>query len=111
MRSLRRILPYYRPYRVALACGLALVVAGSAVVSGIPWLLRLAIDAVRAGDDVRHVWLIAAAMIAVAVLGGSMRYGMRELLNGLSRRIEFDLRNDLFTHLTRRGSTRATSRA
>ncbi|GAC1478387.1 MAG: ABC transporter ATP-binding protein [Gemmatimonadaceae bacterium] len=101
MNSLRRLFPYYRPYRIALASGLLLVVAGSAAVSGIPWLLRLAIDAVRAGEPVRRVWLIGGAMIGVAVLGGAMRYGMRELLNGLSRRIEFDLRNDLFAHLTR----------
>ena len=28
-----------------------------------------------------------------------MRYGMRELLNGLSRWVEYDLRNELFAHL------------
>ncbi|GAC1682755.1 MAG: ABC transporter ATP-binding protein [Gemmatimonadaceae bacterium] len=101
MKSLYRLLPYYSPYRRTLAGGLVLVVAGSAAVSVIPWLLRMAIDAVQAGDDLRRVWQLAAAMIAVGLAGGTMRYGMREMLNGLSRRIEFDLRNDLFTHLAR----------
>ena len=38
-------------------------------------------------------------MIGVALVAGVLRYGMRELINGLSRRIEYDLRNDLFAHL------------
>lgn len=44
--------------------------------------------------------LVAGAMVAVSIVGGAMRYGMRELLNGLSRRIEYDLRNDVFRRLT-----------
>ena len=40
-------------------------------------------------------------MVGVALVTGVLRYGMRELLNGLSRRIEYDLRNDLFAHLLR----------
>jgi ATP-binding cassette subfamily B protein len=38
-------------------------------------------------------------MLALALVGGIARYGMREMLNGISRRIEYDLRNDLFAHL------------
>ncbi|GAC1697763.1 MAG: ABC transporter ATP-binding protein [Gemmatimonadaceae bacterium] len=101
MKSLYRLLPYYRPYRLALTWGLILVIVGSATLSVIPWVVRMAIDAVQAGDDLRRIWQLAAAMIGVGLAGGAMRYGMREMLNGLSRRIEFDLRNDLFTHLTR----------
>ncbi len=44
--------------------------------------------------------LIAAAMIGVALGGGALRYWMREVLNGLSRYIEYDLRQALFAHLT-----------
>ena len=38
-------------------------------------------------------------MVGLALVGGALRYWMRELLNGLSRRIEYDLRNALFAHL------------
>ena len=38
-------------------------------------------------------------MVGLALVAGVLRYGMRELINGLSRRIEYDLRNDLFAHL------------
>ncbi|GAC1650765.1 MAG: ABC transporter ATP-binding protein [Gemmatimonadaceae bacterium] len=101
MKALRRLIPYYRPYRLRLVGGLVLVVVGAAFVSTVPWLLRLAIDAVRADAPPGRVWMLASAMVGLGIVGGALRYGMRELLNGLSRRIEFDLRNDLFAHLTR----------
>jgi len=44
-------------------------------------------------------------MIGVSLVAGVGRYWMRELLNGVSRWIEYDLRNDLYTHLERLDST------
>jgi ATP-binding cassette subfamily B protein len=63
-------------------------------------VLRRAIDDLIAGAPLRRIWLLGAAMVGLAIVGGAMRYGMRELLNGVSRRIEYDLRNTLFVHLT-----------
>lgn len=97
--ALRRLIPYYRPYRRQVALGLLLVVAGAAFTSVVPWLLRRAVDGIRNGAAMREIVLLAVAMLALALVGGAMRYLMRELLNGLSRWIEYDLRNDLFVHL------------
>ncbi len=100
LKHLGRLVPYYRPYRKEVLWGLALVVLSSAVWSAIPWLLREALDAMGAGKPARVAWGYAGAIGIVAFVGGALRYGMRELLNGASRRIEFDLRNDLFARLT-----------
>ena len=100
LKHLRRLIPYYHPYRAEVLWGLALVVLSSAVWSAIPWLLRQALDAMSAGSPATVAWRYGGAIAAVALLGGALRYGMRELLNGASRRIEFDLRNDLFARLT-----------
>jgi ATP-binding cassette subfamily B protein len=43
---------------------------------------------------------LATEIVAVAVFAGFLRYAMREILNRVSRNIEYDLRNDLFSHLT-----------
>lgn len=99
MKQLRRLLPYYAPYRAQLATGLALVVISTAITSVIPWFLRLGIDAMRAGAPFSSSVIVAGEIIAVAIVAGFMRYGMREILNSVSRRIEYDLRNDLFIHL------------
>ncbi len=101
MSSLRRLLPYYRPYRPQVALGLLLVAGAAAFGSVVPWFLRRALDAIRAGAPLRDVWWLAAAMVALSLFGGALRYWMRELLNGVSRWIEFDLRNDLFRQLER----------
>ncbi|HEU4722138.1 MAG TPA: ABC transporter ATP-binding protein [Gemmatimonadaceae bacterium] len=99
--ALRRLVPYYRPYPRLLAGGLALVIISSALGAVVPWLLRIGIDDLRAGAPLREIWTIAAGIVAVALFGGALRYWMRELLNGLSRHIEYDLRQALFVHLTR----------
>jgi ATP-binding cassette subfamily B protein len=101
MRSLKRLLPYYRPYRRNVALGLALVVMSAALGSVAPWLLREAIDGMRAGVPSTRILQLAASIIGLSVIAGGGHYWMRELLNGLSRRIEYDLRNDLFQHLAR----------
>ncbi len=85
-----------------MVVGLVLVVVSNVFTVAGPWILRLAIDAledpgVSGGVLVRYALLI----VAVALVGGAARYGMRELLNGISRRIECDLREDFFRHLLR----------
>ncbi len=99
MHHLRRLLPYYRPYLTQLIGGLALVLLSAGITSVIPWLLKRAINAMQTGAAPHAVWLFAGGILATSLVGGAFRFGMRQLLNGLSRRIEYDLRNDLFEHL------------
>ena len=98
-RSLRRVVPYFRPYRGALAWGVACVVTSSALYSLQPLFLRRAIDDLRGGSPASALWRTAALMITVALVTGLFRWQMREQLNGISRRIETDLRDTLFAHL------------
>ncbi|MDE2762870.1 MAG: ABC transporter ATP-binding protein [Gemmatimonadota bacterium] len=109
MDQLKTVLPYFRPYRAAMFWGLVLVIVANAFSLASPYLLKLPIDALTAGsgsgadpDGTRRTILTFALLIVgAAVLGNAARYGMREILNGLSRRIEVDLRNDFLRHLLR----------
>ncbi len=106
MHELRSIYPYFRPYRGAIAWGIVCVVFANAFQIAGPWFMKLAIDSlddpvVTRGDTAFYAGLI----VVVAVLGGVFRFGMRQLLNGVSRRIETDLRNDFFGHLLRMDAT------
>ncbi len=78
-----------------------LVLVSTAIGSVIPWLLEKAIDAIRTGAPTSAVWRISGLIVAAALVGGVLRYLMREVINGMSRQIEYDLRNDLFKQLTR----------
>src|SRR5438128_1655027 len=82
-----------------MVAGLVFVLLSSAITSVVPWLLRKGIDEISAGRTGKPVLLVFAAILAIALVGGVLRYGMREILNGVSRRIEFDLRDDLYQHL------------
>src|SRR5256714_6908800 len=105
MKSVRIAAPYYKPYWIPFTIGLLIVVASSAITSVIPWLLRRAIDTIGAGVPLGTIWKLSGLIVLAAVVGGALRYGMRELINGVSRWIEYDLRNDLFTHLERLDSS------
>ncbi|HJQ52338.1 MAG TPA: ABC transporter ATP-binding protein [Gemmatimonadaceae bacterium] len=99
MKNLRIAAPYYRPYWISFSVGLVIVVASSAITSVIPWLLRRAIDAIGNAAPMKTIWELSGLIVLAAIVGGAFRYGMRELMNGVSRWIEYDLRNELFTHL------------
>lgn len=100
--ELRSVLPYLRPYRTTFAWGLALVVVANAFQVAGPWIMKVAIDGLGEPDvTVAHLTALAGLIVGAALLGGAARYGMREILNGVSRRMEADLRNDFFRHLLR----------
>src|SRR6202521_6247970 len=102
MKNLRIAAPYYKPYWIPFTIGLLIVVASSAITSVIPGLLRRAIDAISAGAPLSTIWKLAGFIVLAAIVGGAFRYGMRELMNGVSRWIEYALGNDVFTYLDTR---------
>ena len=97
--TLRRLVPFVRPYAARLAWGLVLVVAGAGFGSVVPWILRAAIDGLTAGAPASRTWQLVALMLGAALVGGAIRFGMREILNGVSRLVETDLRDAVFAHL------------
>ena len=99
MRELRALLPYLRPYRLIMAVGLATVVISNALNVRVPWYLERGIDALRSGAPFTEVRRLALVLVAVALAGGVARFFMRQILNSASRRVETDLRNNLFDHV------------
>ena len=101
MKAFQTLLPYFRPYRKGLFAGLAFVVVGNFFTILGPWLIRQAIDSLAIELSTSALVRYSLLIVGAALLAGAARYGMRELLNGISRRIETDLRDDLFAHLLR----------
>ena len=106
MRELSSILPYVRPYRSGILIGVVCVVLANAFQIAGPWFLKLGIDALEQPGVTRGTIAFYALMVvASAGIGGVFRFGMRQYLNGISRRIETDLRDDFFQHLLTLGAT------
>lgn len=102
MRELRTVLPFVQPYRRRFLLGLLLVGLSNIGVLASPALLGLAIDAMeRPGTGIETVLGYAGLIVLATLLGGAARFGMRQILNGLSRRVETDLRDHFFAHLMR----------
>ncbi len=98
--------PYLKSYRRRIFGGLLLIALSQGVSTGIPYMLKLAVDAVEAGLGVRaqaelfaEVAKYAAIIfgLAVAQMGFQMR--LRWLLQSVARRVENDIRERYFRHL------------
>ncbi|MGH7470232.1 MAG: ABC transporter ATP-binding protein [Longimicrobiales bacterium] len=106
MHHLRTLIPFLRPYRWATLAGLVLVAFSNVFDVLVPLVLGRAIDALGEADMTRTTILgYAFLIVGLALLAGTARFGMRVLLNGMSRHIENDLRNAFFDHLLRLDAT------
>jgi len=100
MPHLRRLLPRLARRRLSLVLGLLALFATTALSVAGPWVLRHAIDDLTVAVTSGKLWLYAGALLGLVSVEGFFRYHMRMVLIGLSREIEYDLRNDVFRHLT-----------
>jgi ATP-binding cassette subfamily B protein len=75
------------------------VVLGNVFQLAGPQFLRRGIDALARSEPLARVAWMAGALVVTAILTGMARFGMRQLLNGVSRKVEYDLRGDLYRHL------------
>jgi ATP-binding cassette subfamily B protein len=98
---LRRLRPALARRRRALLLGLSALALTTLVSVAGPWVLRHAIDDLTLAVTHRKLWLYAGLILALVAVEGVFRYQMRMILVGLSRDMEFDLRNQVFEHLTR----------
>ena len=64
-----------------------------------PQVLRYAVDDLYRGVTAAKLGRYAIILFAIALAGAVFKYLMRHLVIGISRHIEFDLRNDLVAHL------------
>jgi ATP-binding cassette, subfamily B, multidrug efflux pump len=101
MTHLRRLAPYVWRHRRQLAIGLVYLLITVAFASASPWVLRVAIDDLTLRLTRASLWYYALAVVALVACEGLFRYGTRMTLIGVSRDIEYELRQDLFRHLTR----------
>jgi ATP-binding cassette subfamily B protein len=86
-------------YRWGLALGGVCLIFKDLAQAVQPLMIRNAIDAL--GGEGSLFVRFALFLVGLALLKGFFQYWMRVILIGISRDIEYDLRNDLFRHLVR----------
>ena len=101
VRDLRPLFAYMRRYRWGYLWGTLSVIATNAIWIQFPRVLERAIDDLKNGTTRNQILIYAGILVAIALAKGVFLYSQRWILIGISREIEFDLRNDLFLHLER----------
>jgi len=97
---LRRLLPELARHRLRLLLGLLCLVATTAFSVANPWVLRHAIDDLTLAVTRGKLWLYAGLIVALISVEGFFRYHMRMILIGISREMEYELRNRVLHQLT-----------
>jgi ATP-binding cassette, subfamily B, multidrug efflux pump len=99
MDDLRKFARYFPRYKASLTIGILCILAGVLFNLSIPLIVGQAID-----ENWTHVSWSQLTVSALKVLGASLVSGaflflQRRILIGMSRHIEYDLRQDFYAHL------------
>jgi ATP-binding cassette subfamily B multidrug efflux pump len=98
-KSLATLHPYLWRYRGGLALGLVCLVIKDFASAAQPLMIGYTIDALTRALPGNLFARYAAYLVALSLVQGIFQYWMRVIIIGISRDIEYDLRNDLFRHL------------
>jgi ATP-binding cassette subfamily B multidrug efflux pump len=98
-KSLRPLFPYLKKYRNSFIVGLVCVFCNNGVWILFPLVLKRAIDELHQGVTQQKLLTYSLLLLAVAAIKSIFQFLTRWIMIGISREIEFDLRNDLFRHL------------
>ena len=100
-KSLRPLFPYLKRYRLSYVLGGLCVLLTNGIWILFPLVIRRAVDDMHLGVTREKLMLYALLILGVAASKGIFQFLTRWVLIGVSREVEFDLRNDLFAHLER----------
>jgi ATP-binding cassette, subfamily B, multidrug efflux pump len=100
-KSLRPLIPYFKKYRGSYVVGTVCVFLTNGIWILFPLVIRRAVDDLHLGITRHKLVTYALLLLAVAGIKGIFQFLTRWIVIGVSREIEFDLRNDLFRHLER----------
>ncbi len=96
---IRPLFPYFRRYRRDFFWGGLSIILSNAIAVLFPLVVALVIDGLNTGVTRRKILIYSGMLLGVTVGKGIFLFLSRLILIGISRDIEFDLRNDLFAQL------------
>ena len=99
MDDLRKFARYFLPYKVELTVGIACIVASVVFNLYIPIIVGHAIDANWVEITWTRVTISALKVLGASVVSGAFLFLQRRILIGMSRKVEYDLRQDFYAHL------------
>src|SRR5438067_2542125 len=99
MNDLRKLVNSFKPYQVSLIVGLACIMAGVIFNVTIPLIVGSAIDANWKQITWSKLTIAALQVLGASAMSGLFLFLQRRILIGMSRHVEYDLRNEFYAHL------------
>jgi ATP-binding cassette subfamily B protein len=99
VRAAARLWPYIVRYRFRMGVGLLSLAIASAASIMAPFVLGKAVDSLLEGVTTQKLLLFAGITIGLQAIDSAMRYITRIFVSGSSRKIEYDMRNDVYSHI------------
>ena len=96
---MRPLLPYLKRYRWGFVIGALCILLSNGAQAGLPRVIGNAAQSLESGVTRHKLLIFTLQVLALAVVRGIFLFLTRWIVIGISRDIEFDLRNDLFAHL------------
>jgi ATP-binding cassette subfamily B protein len=95
-----RLMVHIQQHKVRLGLGLLCIVCTNAFLLATPWVTgKYAVDGLQESITRQKLAYYAALIVGLTIMQGVFRFFMRMLIIGVSREIEYALRNELFQHL------------
>jgi ATP-binding cassette subfamily B protein len=101
LRPFRPLRPYLARYKARFVAGFLCLLVSQLVGVIVPLIIKVGIDDLMHGGTARKLLGVAGLLLAVGVCKAVLQFWMRWILIGISRDVEYDLRNSLFAHLMR----------
>jgi len=99
MNDLRKFARYFRKYKLQLTIGIACILAS--VVAGlfVPLIVGKAVDANWTEINWTKLTISAGKVLSASIISGIFLFLQRRILIGMSRNVEYDLREEFYGHL------------
>ena len=99
MSPLEILRPYLIRYKRRYVVGFGALLVTQLLGVSLPLWIRSGVDSLLEGFDTGRLKFFVALLLGLALTKVVFQFWMRWILIGISREIEYDLRNDLFRHL------------
>lgn len=99
-RAWKAVWPYLKRYRKGLALGIAALILKDLLAVALPLVVRSGIDVVTRAWRPGTLAAYCGLLLGLSAVKSVVQFWMRYALIGISRDVEYDLRNDLYVHLT-----------
>ncbi|HEY7974165.1 MAG TPA: ABC transporter transmembrane domain-containing protein, partial [Ktedonobacterales bacterium] len=101
MKTLRAVQGYMLRRWATLSFGLVLIIIANLFALVPALILQQAIDGIGVHANVSALTVFALEIVGIAIAAGGFQFLARFVVNSVSRRVEYEMRRDLFRHFQR----------